>query len=309
MVTGVPDGLTARVPVPSDLDDVFELLAAQQQDLHDDVDITRPDLEAEWSRPSFDLATDAVLVADDTGPVGFVEVFGTVISGGVHPRAQHRGVGGWLLDWGIRHLREGGASTVGVSAPDLDDGLQSLLQARGFTRDYESWFFWQALGPGSDAPDAPPLRDVTIPDGLRVRNPDLSTDGRALYDVIETAFSEWPGRDPSTFEDWCAFNLEHDELEPATSWLVLDEDGTAIAAALSLTDRGWGWLSELAVRADRRGQGLGSLLLQQCLHSYRDLGLHTGGLATDSRTGARALYERNGFVVQRSFTRWTLPLS
>lgn len=305
---GLPSDMTTRAPQWDDLDAVYRLLAAQQEALHGEADVTRSDVEADWGRPSFDLAADAVLVEGDTGPVGVVEVSGTAINGGVLPGAQRQGVGAWLLDWGIQRLRDVGVGTAGVSVPDLDDALQALVRERGFTSQYESWFFWQSLGPDSDAPAGPPLRDVTVPDGMVLRNPDLDRDARALYDVIETAFSEWPGRDPSTFEDWAAFNLEHDELEPATSWLLEDADGTAIAAAMSMTDRGWGWLNELAVRDDRRGQGLGSLLLQQCLRSYRDLGLHTGGLATDSRTGARDLYERNGFAVQRSFTRWNLAL-
>lgn len=305
----VPPGFRAREPEAADLDEVYRLLAAQQEDLHGEADITRSDLEADWSRPSFELASDAVLVEDAAGPVGFVEVSGTGVDGGVHPRAQRRGVGAWLLDWGIDRLRAADADTAGVSAPDLDAPLQALLRARGFESQYESWFFWQALAPGSNAPEGPGPREVAIADGLHVRNPDLDRDARALYDVIEPAFAEWPGRDPSTFEDWCASHLGHEDLEPATSWLVEDDEGTPVAAALSMTDRGWGWLNELAVRADLRGQGLGSLLLQQCLRGYRDLGLHTGGLATDSRTGARDLYERNGFVVQRSFTRWNLPLT
>lgn len=307
MVRDAVEGTTARAPTERDLDAVYGLLEAAERALHGEADLTRADLEAAWARPSFDLAAAAVVVEDATGVVGYAAFSGGVLSGGVHPRAQRRGIGAWLLDWGTQRLRETGASSVGVTAPDADAALRSLLEARGFRRRHESWLFWQALGPDSDAPATSAHPVPPVPDGMRLRNPDLDGDARRLFDVIEPSFAEWPDREPETFEDFRA-ELAHGDIEPATSWLVEDADGDPVAVALSMTDRGWGWLSQLAVRRDHRGRGLGSLLLQRCVQSYRDLGLHTAGLGTDSRTGARDLYERNGFVVQRSFTRWALPL-
>ena len=81
MVGGLPSDMTTRAPQWDDLDAVYRLLAAQQEALHGEADVTRSDVEADWGRPSFDLAADAVLVEGDTGPVGVVEVSGTAING------------------------------------------------------------------------------------------------------------------------------------------------------------------------------------------------------------------------------------
>lgn len=304
----LPEGLGFRAPVDGDLDAVFAVLEAGQVALHGEADLTRADLDADWARPSFDLGRDAVVVEDGGEVVAYVECVNGRIDGGVHPGAQGRGVGGWLLGWGVGRARDGNTASAEVTAPDTDLRLGRLLSTAGFDPKWESWLFWQSLSAQGSAPTGPPLADVQVPAGLHLRNPDLDADARSLYDLIEPAFLEWPDREPTSFEDWKAQHLDHGDLEVATSWLLEDSAGAVVGAALSLTDRGWGWLSELAVRHDHRRAGLGSVLLQQCLHSYRHLGLHTGGLGTDSRTGARDLYERNGFAVQRSFTRWSLPL-
>ncbi len=307
----LPAGLEARPLQADDVDEVFSLLAAGQAALHGEADITRADILSDWSRPSIDLARDAILVRDPDGAVAFAHVDQGRINAGVHPRAQGRGIGRWVVDWGVEHARASGESRAGITAADADLRLRSILERRGFSPAWESWLFWQALSADSPAP-APdqPARRGTPPAGLRLRRFDPQADAVKAHDVINVAFTEWSGQNATSFEDWRQAHIQHEEFEPRTSWVIEEADtGDIVGAALSMTDRGWGWLDELAVRHDRRSRGLGSMLLQQCLVSYRELGLHTGGLATDSRTGARDLYERNGFVVQRSFTRWSLELA
>jgi ribosomal protein S18 acetylase RimI-like enzyme len=52
------------------------------------------------------------------------------------------------------------------------------------------------------------------------------------------------------------------------------------------------------VHAARRGQGVGSALLAGCVEQARDLGWRALSLSVeDGNPAARALYERNGFVV------------
>ena len=46
---------------------------------------------------------------------------------------------------------------------------------------------------------------------------------RAIWRVIEDAFSEWPGRDEETpFEDWKATIADHEAIRPDTTPVVVD---------------------------------------------------------------------------------------
>lgn len=309
----LPDPMRARPPVPDDLEAAAAAWMASEAHLYGgESDVTTSDLRSLWARPSFDLATDAVVVvAGEDEIVAYAESFDGRVLGGVAPGAQGRGIGGWLLDWAAAHARESGSPRLSLSVPEADVALDHLVSARGFERGFVTWMFWQPLGDGSDAPAAAeaPGPAPEVPAGHRLRNPDPDRDAEAMFTVIDAAFGEWPDRDERwTLEDWRSVHLDHEDTELRTSWVLEDPDGEVIGASLSLTDRGWGWLDQLAVRRDQRGRGLASLLLRHSLDAYRELGLHTAGLMTDSRTGARELYERNGYRVQKSYTHAALSL-
>ena len=55
--------------------------------------------------------------------------------------------------------------------------------------------------------------------------------------------------------------------------------------------------ARLAVRKDQRNRGLAQALLVDAYGRSRDHGVMTGGLSTDSRTGALGLYEKVGMRV------------
>jgi mycothiol synthase len=56
-------------------------------------------------------------------------------------------------------------------------------------------------------------------------------------------------------------------------------------------------VSRLAVRRDQRNRGLAQALLVDAYARAREHGVPTGGLSTDSRTGALGLYEKVGMQV------------
>ena len=131
---------------------------------------------------------------------------------------------------------------------------------------------------------------------------------RAAYDVVQAAFGEWPDRDSSqTFEDWRAENLDRDDAD-ADLLLVAVEDDRVVGAALCLEDEDEGWVAELAVPREHRGRGLGRGLLESAFQRFAARGRLTAGLSTDSRTGARTLYEHVGMTVTEDWARWALDL-
>jgi aminoglycoside 2'-N-acetyltransferase I len=117
---------------------------------------------------------------------------------------------------------------------------------------------------------------------------------RALLAWLEAAYDEGPWRP----EHW-------DDIGPGPHLMIEDEAGLAAHACLDLIevhagDRPLvaGYVEDVATRADRRGQGLATALMEAAaplLHAQTDLGL----LAT----GSFAFYGRLGWV------RWEGPLS
>lgn len=86
--------------------------------------------------------------------------------------------------------------------------------------------------------------------------------------------------------------LERDALDPLCRHvLALDADGAAIGTGRLAPD---GKIGRLAVRADRRGEGVGEAMLRRLLAIADDQGLRATYLHAQLR--ATALYARNGFV-------------
>jgi ribosomal protein S18 acetylase RimI-like enzyme len=155
--------------------------------------------------------------------------------------------------------------------------------------------------------EEPPI--ASLPDGLRFRDLEPGRDDRALFDLIDTAFDEWPDRESHGFENWAASTLRREEVKPGLAPLVVD--GDRIVGASLTFDYGEldeGWIQQLAVDAAYRGRGLGAALLRENFRRFRNVGRHRAGLSTDSRTGALGLYEHVGMTVRASYTRYAKAL-
>jgi GNAT superfamily N-acetyltransferase len=114
---------------------------------------------------------------------------------------------------------------------------------------------------------------------------------------------EWPDREPEPFEDWVAEVLDRPGFTP--DHIALAVCGQAVVGAVvTLDDEGEGWVDQLAVARAHRRRGLASSLLQHAFGDAWRRGAHRCGLGTDSRTGARALYEHVGMHVKRSYTEF-----
>jgi putative acetyltransferase len=124
-------------------------------------------------------------------------------------------------------------------------------------------------------------------------------DAQDLYGLIAICYADYPG----------CFVDPHDDLPdlraPGSSyagtngafWAVEDERGRACACvAVDFPDIETAELHRLYVRPDRRGQGLGSLLVQQAESHARARGASRIVLWSDTRfTTAHRLYGRLGY--------------
>jgi mycothiol synthase len=284
---------------PADLDEVLAVWVACEE--HDDgaAEVSRADLVAMTGRPSFDFARDTAGVREDGALVAFGAQIGKRLTfAHVLPGARGRGNGAWLLGWAEGAARAIGASACSQSLSEHDAAARALLGAHGYEERWEEWSFTLALDAEPESP--------ALPAGYAIR-PFGPGDERAAYDVIDRAFAEWPDREGGSFEDWSASSLGRPGFEP--SLLALAVRGDEVAGALLLViEAGEGWVDQLAVARQHRGRGLARALLQHAFAETWRRGLRRAGLATDSRTGARGLYEHLGMHVRKTFGEFTKPL-
>jgi mycothiol synthase len=287
------DGFTTAPLTPDDMADVTRVWRLSE--IHDDGEalFTEEDFVAASKRPSMDLTRDSVGVRDggELVAVGLLhgerDAFVAVL-----PSHRGRGIGTCLLRWTHDAARAGGKERTCQALSENEHAARALLEADGYERSWEDWIFDIEL----EREPGPP----TLPAGYAIREFVRERDDRAVYRVIEDAFGEWPDAEATTFEDWAAETFERPGFAPEQIGTVVHGDAIVGAATL-IQDEDVLWVAQLAVAREHRGRGLARALLVHSFGIAWRRGLRHCGLATDSRTGARGLYEHVGMRVTRTF--------
>ena len=298
----LPTGLTSRALTAGDLEPVFAVYAADEVADAGLLALEIEDIEGDWARPSFALATDAIGVFDGGQLVGAAEVSrgGTTADGAVLPSARSRRIGAWLLAWTEERARAMGSNEVGQNVP-AGSTAERALTANGYACAWTAWVL--ELPEGSAIPPRP------LPPGFHLVTGDTPEREHAAYEVIEVAFGEWPSRTPQTFDDWRATTVDRPGSEPWQLRLV-EVDGACVGAAFTILDtQRCGYVHQVAVRSDHRGRGLAQALLADAFERARARGAVRSELSTDSRTGALGLYEKVGMTVTSTWVQLRKPLS
>jgi mycothiol synthase len=297
VVNGLPEGLAQRamVATDADIDAVTSLVADSEMADDGTIEIDREDIQTDWGRPAFDLATESIGVFDGERLIAEAEVFkgkrGDVT---VHPDARGRGIGTALLGWTEDLARARDASTIAQTVSDSDQAAADLFVRHGYRYGHTSWVLEIE---NTDRPQ------VSLPDGFVFR-PYTDEDARASYQVIEDAFNEWPNRDPATFEDWAVQTIRRPSFQPWQMLLVVDEVTDELVGVTFLLEYAAedGWIQQVATKATHRHRGIARGMLQQASLVFWDRGKARVGVSTDSRTGALGVYEKAGMHVVRSYT-------
>ncbi len=291
-------GLTTWTATRSDAAAITALIAACELADNGLAEVHPTDVEQ-----SFDLANDEASVIVVEAPdqlVGWATLADGRADVDVHPGWRGRGIGAALLAWTEERARAAGMPEVRQVVTNADSAAHRLFEAAGYHVHHTSWILAMELE------DAAP--EVTIPPRIELR-PYSPEHARAVYQVIEDAFNEWPGRQPTTFEGWSAYVLAHASFAPHLTRLAFDGD-ELVGAAMCLDYEGQdeGWVQQVATKATHRHRGIGRALLQSVFAAYHDTGRRHVGLSTDSRTGALTMYERVGMRVRRTYTSWAKDL-
>jgi GNAT superfamily N-acetyltransferase len=252
-------------------------------------DITEDDLVAFTQRPSFELGAHSVGVRDGDELVAVAFMLGrrrAFVS--VLPEQRGRGTGTWLARWTQDAARGAGSDTTDQTLSGNARAAIALVRAGGYRPGYEGWTFELELGREPDPPALPP--------GYSLRALVPGNDDGAAHRVIEDAFGEWQGRDPRAFEDWAAETLGRPGFRADQIQLVA-HGNAVVAAMVTIQDGDNLWVDQLAVVRDHRRRGVARALLQRAFVLAWRGGARRVRLSTDSRTGARAVYERVGMRV------------
>jgi mycothiol synthase len=291
----LPAGLTARPATMDDLDAVVELVRACEEHDTGRVELDPEDLVADWRRSGFDLTTMSVAVFDRGTLAAQADVFQGRGEVNIDPAQRGRGIGTALLPW-LHAVADRQGPTLRQYAHDSDTGRRAFLLRHGYEEYYTAWVLAISLDDGI----APPL----LPDGIAFRDFRPGVDDRETYQVIEDAFSEWGGREPTSFEDWVGSTIGRDSFEASNMLLAVDETTEEIVGVVFLIDYGIddGWIQQVATKATHRHRGIARALLHRAFQVYGERAKKTVELSTDSRTGALGLYEKVGMRVFSSYT-------
>lgn len=297
----LPDipGLTTRAATRSDVAAITALIAAREIANDGVAEVHPTDVEQ-----AFDLADDeagVIVVEAADHVVGWATVAEGRSEAEVHPAWQGRGIGSALLAWTEERAQAAGAAQVLQILTDSNRGARLLFESAGYAVHGVSWVLEMRLD------DAPP--EVVIPPGIAIR-PYRAEDAEAAYQVIEDAFNEWPGREPTDFAGWSAHVLGHASFAPELS-LVAFEGNELVGAVLCMNYQGQeeGWVEQIATRGTHRHQGIARAMLQSVFAAYRGRGRRLVALSTNSRSGALTLYQRIGMRVRRTYTSWSKDLT
>ena len=277
----------------------------QACEIHDDgaPDFEEADVVAFGQRPSFDFARHTLGVRDAGQLVAFgILILPRIIFVHVLPDHRGRGIGTRLLAWSEEAARAAGMDAAAQEVSDNDGvGIALLRGARlragvGLVdvRDRAG-----ARAAGAGAPRR--LRDP------RVR-PRAGRPRRLRHDPARVR--EWPDYVGSPFEDWSATTLDRPGFVPELLSVLMR--GDEVAGTLLLVEAGEegeeGWIDQVAVAREHRGHGLGRALLMHAFGQTWRRGGRICALGTDSRTGARGLYEHVGMHMRKSYGEYRKAL-
>jgi mycothiol synthase len=212
-----------------------------------------------------------------------------LVDGVVRPVHRGRGVATSLHDPLERHAAAANATRLRAVVTGENPSAHAFFAGRGYRRALRTW----QMSIEFDA--APP--PASFPAGVTVRTVERGRDDRALYDLVETAFADQsPERQGISYDEWASLMLGDDV--DLSLYFLAERDGEPVGAVLCPWYLNAGWVRQLAVRADQRGQGLGFALLGHAFAALYARGHRRVGLGVDewNQTGALRLYERAGML-------------
>ena len=165
------------------------------------------------------------------------------------------------------------------------------------------WTAWDL-----ELPEGGEIAARPLPDGFTIRDA-AEADREAAWTLLEDAFLEWSERDRLA-----ARGVRAPDLGPArlrsrgTCASSRTPTASSSAPSTSTSPTRPGTSRRIAVRRDHRGRGLAAPMLVDAFELAREHGAARCYLSTDTRAGARTLYEKVGMVVASTWVNRAMDL-
>jgi mycothiol synthase len=299
----LPDGFTSRPATAGDATAINDLIAACELADDGSVEIDEEDLVMGFGRVGFDPSADTTIVFDGDLLIGWAEVYRGRAEVQVLPTHRRRGLGAALLAWTEARAFALGSAELDQTTTTADMEARELFLAAGYRPKWDSWILRIDL---ADVTQATPASLEAI----QIRPYDPATDERDAHRVWDNAIAAMRGQAPEPFDVWASQTIAYPSFAPRLSRVAIDGDElVATLLAYDLPDADEVWIGQVATAASHRRRGIAGAMLREVFTAARDAGRARCGLSTDSETGARALYERNGMRVVRTYVRHTKKLT
>lgn len=293
MSSSPPEGLQVRRVTAEDAPAIDRLVTAADVAVQGWSESSESELLGWWRM--MDLEQNSWVLHDGDSvhayAVAFVHGDTLELDGFVHPDAQGRGLGAWLVAQAEERARELSMPNLHVFSLAGDHRAHRLFEQRGMR---ELRRFYRMLIE-LDAPPAEPA----WPEGLRVDTFQLD-DAKAFHTAMGDAFADEWGFVHMPFEEWRELRLVKDPDFDPTLWFIVRDGDEFAAVVRNEPDRsGAGFVGAIGVRKPWRRRGLGlALLLHTFGEFYRRGKLRIAlGVDAENPTGATRLYERAGMHV------------
>ncbi len=155
-----------------------------------------------------------------------------------------------------------------------------------------------------------PTRDIPVADlseSLVTRQWDDSS-APLFFHAYTEAFRGRPGFPNWEISRWQQAFASDEAFRPDLSAVVMEGPEPAAFSIIWVED-GLGWITQMGVRPEWRGKGLGEALLVRAMKLFAAEGIETAALeVATNNPQARALYERLGFTISSSYRSWRKTL-
>jgi GNAT superfamily N-acetyltransferase len=295
----LPQGLTSRALTLADAPAVVAAIGAEEIVDLGQAEVDVPDILGDWQLPRHDLASSTIGVFDGDRLVAYGDVSdGDTSYAAVLPERQGSGIGTAIARW-AQDTARGLGETALSSNVVADSAADRLLDRLGYR---VRWTAWDLELPEGGAIEARPL-----PDGFELRDA-ADADREAVWTLLEDAFLEWSDRERLSLEVFGRRIWDRPGYAPWNLRLLENPEGELVGAThIHLADQA-GYVAKIAVRRDHRGRGLAAPMLVDAFGLAREHGAARCYLSTDTRAGARSLYEKVGMVVSSTWVNRAIDL-
>ena len=300
-----PAPYRARPARRDDLDALVALFEARDRVDVGFIDPSRDEIVADWAVARFDIDRDTIVAE---APDGTVAAYGLVLAldptvqvfamGKVHPGHAGRGLGSAVLNETERRaavrIPSGVSAPLRSAMPSTDAAALGLFVARGYRHVRSFWHMQRGL---------PADMAVDVPDGITMRLGAPEGDEVIAYQVLDEAFRDHFGYEPSEQQEWLQEFRGMPGYDPSLIVLAFEGEEPVGVSVSMAADDGVGWVGDLGVLGPWRRRGVGRALLTRSFAELAARGHHEVrlGVDTENTTGATHLYAGVGMTVRRRY--------